>query len=225
VRFVVVTVAVAAVIALIIVVANAVWRGQNWANAPLTDLASLPFQIAGALSSTTPPQPQPTAAQMALAAPEAPPSTQPAPTAARIEAVQPVQAAEVQMAQVSATEQKQAIEQERQTADRLVHAVPTLPSRTSPPSPPSAGEEKLLARAAALIGQGDIKGARLVLERAIEAGSARAVFALARTYDPLMLSSWNTYGIRGDLAKARDLYARAYAGGINEAEERMEALK
>ncbi|QIG91071.1 hypothetical protein [Bradyrhizobium sp. 6(2017)] len=83
---------------------------------------------------------------------------------------------------------------------------------------------RLLARASALLGQGDIGAARIVLERAVETGSARASFMLAETYDPLVLSTWKTYGTRGDVTKARELYAKALAGGIQEAKGRSVAL-
>jgi hypothetical protein len=83
---------------------------------------------------------------------------------------------------------------------------------------------RLLARASALIGQGNIGAARIVLERAVETGSAQASFMLAETYDPLVLSTWKTYGTRGDATKARELYAKAHAGGIQEAKDRSDAL-
>jgi TPR repeat protein len=83
----------------------------------------------------------------------------------------------------------------------------------------------LLGRAHALILQGDIEGARLWLERAVETGSARAQFDLAETYDPHALSIWKTYGVRGDVARARNLYSRAYSRGITDAKERIERLK
>jgi hypothetical protein len=84
---------------------------------------------------------------------------------------------------------------------------------------------RLVARASVLLSQGDIGSARIVLERAAETGSAQASFTLAETYDPLMLLKWGTYGTRGDAAKARDLYAKAQAGGIKEATERLDALR
>jgi len=84
--------------------------------------------------------------------------------------------------------------------------------------------KRLIARASALIGQGDIGAARTVLERATETGSAQASFMLAETYDPGVLSAWGTKGTRGEVTKARELYARAYAGGIPEAKTRVEAL-
>lgn len=88
-----------------------------------------------------------------------------------------------------------------------------------------AQEARLLARARLLLERGDIGGARVVLESVAETGSAQASFALAETYDPLTLSNWGTYGTRGDAAKARDLYAKAEAGGIKEAKARFEALR
>jgi TPR repeat protein len=84
---------------------------------------------------------------------------------------------------------------------------------------------RLLARASALIGQGNIGAARIVLERAVETGSAQASFMLAETYDPLVLSTWKTYGTQGDVTKARELYAKALAGGIQEAKDRSVALR
>jgi len=83
----------------------------------------------------------------------------------------------------------------------------------------------LMARAKVLLAQGNIGAARIVLERAVEMGSAEASFALAETYDPRILSSWGTYGTRGDTSKARELYAKALAGGIQRAKDRFDALR
>jgi hypothetical protein len=86
-------------------------------------------------------------------------------------------------------------------------------------------ETRLLARANALLRQADISGARTLLEHALEHGSARAAFMLAETYDARVLQSWGARGIPGDPAKARELYERAQAGGIDDAKERIKALK
>ncbi len=96
---------------------------------------------------------------------------------------------------------------------------------TSPEAQGSPETARLLARASALLGQGNIGAARIVLERAAETGSAQASFMLAETYDPLVLSTWRTYGTRGDATKARELYAKAHAGGIQEAKDRSDALR
>jgi hypothetical protein len=82
----------------------------------------------------------------------------------------------------------------------------------------------LMVRARALLGQGNIGAARIVLERAAKMGSTQATFMLAETYDPVILSAWGTYGTRGEATKARELYAKAHAGGIQEAKNRFDAL-
>lgn len=84
---------------------------------------------------------------------------------------------------------------------------------------------RLMARARVLLVQGDISAARVVLERAAEGGNAPALFALAETFDPAVLSSWGTLGTQGDVAQAQELYARALAGGVTEAKERMGASR
>lgn len=80
---------------------------------------------------------------------------------------------------------------------------------------------RLMARARLLLVQGDIGAARSVLERAAESGDAPALFALAETFDPAVLSVWGALGTQGDAARAQELYARALAGGLIEAKERM----
>ncbi|PAY10214.1 hypothetical protein CK489_06655 [Bradyrhizobium sp. UFLA03-84] len=104
-------------------------------------------------------------------------------------------------------------------------AAPRPAGNVEAASDDGAQEARLMARARLLLERGDIGGARIVLERVAETGSAQASFALAETYDPLTLSNWGTYATRGDAAKARDLYAKAAAGGIKEAKARFEALR
>ena len=100
-------------------------------------------------------------------------------------------------------------------------------ARADPQSNPEHAAEvaRLLARANVLLGRGDIGSARIVLQRPAEMGDAQASFALAETYDPLILAKWGTYGTRGDAKRALDLYTRALAGGIKEAKERSDALR
>ena len=116
----------------------------------------------------------------------------------------------------------------REAASHLVPKVAAAPERSASSSgaPSSlADEQRLLARANALLAQADISGARPLLQHALERGSARAAFMLAETYDARVLQSWRTSGISGDRTKARELYERARAGGIEDAQERIEALK
>jgi hypothetical protein len=81
--------------------------------------------------------------------------------------------------------------------------------------------KRLMSRAHLLISQGNISGARIVLERAAETGDGRALFALAETFDPIELSAWGTLGTLGDKARAQELYAKALAGGFEEARNRL----
>jgi hypothetical protein len=95
------------------------------------------------------------------------------------------------------------------------------------PEAPRASPEatRLLARATMLLGQGNIGAARIVLQSAADLGSAPALFALAETYDPAILLAWGTLGTQGDAAKAQELYAKALASGIQEAKDRLNALR
>ena len=97
-----------------------------------------------------------------------------------------------------------------------------------PAEPEASGNPelvRLMARASLLLNHGNIGAARTVLERAAQTGSAPALFALAETYDPLVLSVWGTVGTQGDVVKAEELYAKALAGGVLEAKDRLYALR
>jgi hypothetical protein len=101
-------------------------------------------------------------------------------------------------------------------------AAPVQPAAADAHGNPEAA--RLMARASTLLAQGNIGAARIVLERAAETSSAQANFMLAETYDPVILSMWGTHGTRGEATKARELYAKAHAGGIEEAKNRQDAL-
>lgn len=81
--------------------------------------------------------------------------------------------------------------------------------------------DRMTRRAAKLTESGDIAAARALLERPARAGYGPAIYKLAETYDPRMLAQWGARGIKGDLAKARDLYAKALQGGVVEARDRL----
>jgi hypothetical protein len=93
----------------------------------------------------------------------------------------------------------------------------SVPLVSSPPRVSSADEQRLLDRAEALLRVRDISGARLLLEHARERGSARGVYLLAQTYDPIMLAQWQVRGITGDLEKARKLYVQSRMPALREA--------
>jgi hypothetical protein len=129
---------------------------------------------------------------------------------------------------VSELPRPEALSAAREAASDLVPKVAVGIERSTAPhavSLPLADEQRLLARATTLLGQADISGARPLLQHALERGSARAAFMLAETYDAHVLRSWRANGISGDRTRARELYERAQAGGIEDAKERIEALK
>jgi hypothetical protein len=106
------------------------------------------------------------------------------------------------------------------TADKQM-LMTTQASATVAPDPELL---RLMSRSRMLISQGDIGAARIVLAHAAERGSAQALFALAETFDPLVLSTWRTFGTQSDVAGAQELYGKALTGGVQEAKERSEAL-
>ena len=99
----------------------------------------------------------------------------------------------------------------------------TLAARPEAPGNPEAAG--LMARARLLLDQGNIIAARSVLERAAANGSALALFLLAETYDPAMLSTWGFSGRRGNVTKAQKLYAKAVVEGVHEAKYRLSVLR
>lgn len=76
------------------------------------------------------------------------------------------------------------------------------------------GEEFLAA--------GNLGLARLVLQRAAEAGDPQAAFALATTYDPILLETRRVIGVVPDIATARAWYEKAKEFGSTDASLRLE---
>jgi hypothetical protein len=71
---------------------------------------------------------------------------------------------------------------------------------------------------------GDLVTARILLQRAAEAGDATAAMALGATYDPNVLAKLGVLGINGDVEKARSWYRKAESFGIPDASQRLSAL-
>jgi type II secretory pathway predicted ATPase ExeA len=115
-------------------------------------------------------------------------------------------------------------------------AVPPLPlaSKPSSPVPPAAAPARdpqaeqliatLILRGDQMLRQSDAVSARLYYQRAVDAGSARALAALAATYDPAALSAEGARGVRPDPGRAAELYLRAARAGDATAETRLRAL-
>jgi len=84
--------------------------------------------------------------------------------------------------------------------------------------------DRLIKRGESFMTQGDVLAARAFLERAAEAGDARAALALGSTYDPSVLKNMGVVGIRPDAEQAHRWYERAAEYGSKEASQRITAL-
>ncbi len=88
----------------------------------------------------------------------------------------------------------------------------------------ATARREAIDRAGTLVEQGDMDAGRAVLSPLVAAGDPLAAFASAETYDPARLRAWNESTDKADVAKARDLYGKAKAGGVIQAGPRIEAL-
>ena len=84
--------------------------------------------------------------------------------------------------------------------------------------------ELFVGRSEKLLSEGDVKAARILLQRAAEAHDARAALALGATYDPIMLAVLQAHGVAADVSLALDWYAKASGFGSREAQERLRLL-
>ncbi|SDR64097.1 hypothetical protein SAMN05519103_09395 [Rhizobiales bacterium GAS113] len=82
----------------------------------------------------------------------------------------------------------------------------------------------LVKRGEGFIASGDLASARLVLQRAAEAGEAQAALLLAGTYDPIVLEKLGLQGPTADIEKARTWYKRARELGSAAAPGRLQLL-
>ena len=83
---------------------------------------------------------------------------------------------------------------------------------------------RFLKRGDEHLAEGGIAQARLLYERAAEAGLAQGAMALAATYDPAELERLGVRGLRPDRAAALRWYEKARQLGAREAEQRLRRL-
>lgn len=98
------------------------------------------------------------------------------------------------------------------------------PAPVARPSGPPPQEQAMMQRAETLMRSKDIASARLVYEHLAKNGSARAAFAMAKTYDPAYIRGMEGAGMKPDVAKARMWYQQAADLGNQEAASRLSAL-
>jgi hypothetical protein len=82
----------------------------------------------------------------------------------------------------------------------------------------------LLKQGEQFAGAGDLASARVVLQRAAQAGDATAALALGATYDPIVLAQIGAVGFAADVEQARGWYQKAENLGSAEATRRLQAL-
>jgi hypothetical protein len=107
------------------------------------------------------------------------------------------------------------------------------PSATGAQAPPSSKaihvldpeEIKLLMKQGEqFIAAGDVVTARIVFQRAAEAGNANAAIVLGTTYDPNVLAKLDVLGVSADVEKARRWYQKAENLGSPDARGRLDVL-
>src|SRR5262245_52553348 len=116
-------------------------------------------------------------------------------------------------------------------------AAPPPPVERAPPPPPvqSAAPattrsldpseiDVLVKQGQQFVAAGDFVTARLVFQRAAEAGNAAAALALGASYDPVVLSRLGVRGVDADVAKARAWYQKAKDFGAPDADRRLSTL-
>jgi hypothetical protein len=106
---------------------------------------------------------------------------------------------------------------------------PAAEPQTSEPRVPLRPEQRqalasLVSRGKELLRNGDFSSARLILQRAADAGDAEAALTLGSSYDPLILTR---LGLRSQVANvdlARTWYEKAQEFGSTEASTRLKTL-
>jgi hypothetical protein len=102
-----------------------------------------------------------------------------------------------------------------------------VPAQELPRQPTVNAAEvaSMMKNGAELMANGDIAAARLMFKRAAETGDAGAAFALAETYDPLVLRKLGTrVALMSDIALAQSWYKKARDLGSTLAPERIVRL-
>jgi hypothetical protein len=82
----------------------------------------------------------------------------------------------------------------------------------------------LVERAEQFIATGDLVTARILFQRAAQAGDAAAAVALGATYDPIVLARLGVVGISPDVEIARSWYRTAESLGSSEATRRLAGI-
>jgi hypothetical protein len=104
------------------------------------------------------------------------------------------------------------------------------PTQADAPSPtalavPTPEDAELLRQGEAQLRNGNIVFARLLFEQLASRGSAQGAFAVAQTYDPVVLKQIAAVGMQGDSEKAKFWYRKAAELGNVPVTDIISALK
>jgi hypothetical protein len=177
-------------------------------------------------AQTPPAPPQPQAAPPAEAPAAAPPPPQVVATAPANTSVEPSPGPAVISPAPAVNSPAPPVNPPASEASPPAQAAPNpapspAPSPTASPAPQPAAPAapprpavtldndeivRLIARGKDLLNDGDFAAARLLFERAANAGSADAALALGSTYDPMVIKRLGAVAVTPDLAKARKWY-------------------
>lgn len=162
-------------------------------------------------------------------APQPPAAQPPAPPAQRVEraAPPPVQTVERTPPAPQRTPPVQNVERAAPAPVIERPAPPQVAERTPQPATRSldaAEVDVLVKQGQQFVAAGDFVTARLVFQRAAEAGNAAAALALGASYDPVVLSRLGVRGVDADVGKARAWYQKAKDFGAPDADRRLSTL-
>ena len=201
-------------------------RADDVATAPNGETSDDPAPVLGAAVST---EPMPQASSRAIPAGD---ENIPVPPASRSEirvatAISPVSRSEVSVppATLPVSRSEPSVSPVSPPAPPATRSDPPV----SPPAPPirrvdPADIELLVKQGEQFMAVGDVAAARIVFQRAAQAGDAAAALAMGATYDPLVLNKIGVVGVTADPDKARGWYVKAQQLGSPEAPRRLELL-
>ena len=150
-------------------------------------------------------------------APQPPAAQPPAPQPQRVERTPPVQNVE----RTPPVQQRVERVPPPQSVER---AAPPAPAPTPTRTLDAAEVDVLVKQGQQFVAAGDFVTARLVFQRAAEAGNAAAALALGASYDPVVLSRLGVRGVDADVGKARTWYQKAKEFGAPDADRRLSTL-
>jgi hypothetical protein len=186
------------------------------------------FAVGGRVPPSEPaPAPQTASSDPTVIAPPSSPTGQQGPTATMAQDDDRTTSAQ---SEISAQRSKASQPARSSEGETVAMVQPGEPGAQVPPASKATRvldpeEIKLLVKQGEqFIAAGDVVTARIVFQRAAEAGDAGAAVALGGTYDPIVLAKLGVVGLGADVERARTWYQKAESLGSAEATRRLAIL-